>query len=106
MKIRFPEDNKICFFQDMSFWQNVPSDIEFDMEIKKSGTAWLTGPGYGERGNYGNGSIAVRFGSVKGFLDEIKCNIGDLAYNSIQNHIKNELFNTIIKQNKTTPNAG
>jgi hypothetical protein len=97
MKIKFPKDNEIVFFQDMSFWVGVPSDIEFDIEIEKGGTAWLTGPGYGDKDNYGNGRIAVRFGMMGGLLDSLKGKLGEVAYNNIKTDIKYKMIKAILK---------
>lgn len=37
--------------------RTIPPDIEFDAEIRGDGVVILTAPGFGQRENYGNGSL-------------------------------------------------
>jgi len=59
-KYTFKEGNVYSFFMDFAFYKNVPSNITFTCESKANEDGyWFKGPGYGEEGNYGNGSIAI-----------------------------------------------
>jgi hypothetical protein len=93
--MKFPKDNKIVFFQDMSWWQGVPSDVDFDAKIKKDGTVYLSGPGYGEHGNYGNGMLMLKFGKLDTLLKSLKVSLGDVAYTAIEADIKSKLLKAI-----------
>jgi hypothetical protein len=62
-QVSFEEDNTLVFGQDMSWWQNVPSDVTFTVdgyltEKTKVTGLWLKAPGYGGD-PYGNGKILV-----------------------------------------------
>jgi hypothetical protein len=45
--MKFPEDNKIRFGQDFSFWEGIPSDVEFKVEQKIDKKYVLCAYGYG-----------------------------------------------------------
>lgn len=45
--MKFPEDNKIRFGQDFSFWEGIPSDVEFKVEQKIDEKYVLSAYGYG-----------------------------------------------------------
>jgi len=91
MKMEFPEGNSIAFFQDMNYYAGVPSGVEFDAEIKQDGTTYLTAPGYGEKGNYGNGSLIIRISNYEKMEEQIKKSIGDNAYKIIETIVKNKI---------------
>lgn len=91
----FPEDNAIVFFQDMNWYEGVPSGIDFDVEIKKDGTVYLTASNYGKTGDYGNGILILKFGSFESLLRDIKKEIGDLAYDAIVADVKSKMLKVI-----------
>jgi hypothetical protein len=62
-QVSFEEDNNLIFGQDLSWWQNVPSDVTFTVdgymtEKSKITGVWLRASGYGGK-PYGNGRILV-----------------------------------------------
>lgn len=71
--MRFPADNKIGFFMDFAYWEGVPSDREFverESSVPKDGWLALEAPGYGQKGDYGNGSIFVKAEDVSKFATD------------------------------------
>ena len=68
--VTFPK-NKIHFYQDHSFWEGIPTDIEFTV-VKEAGhnDYWLAANGYGNPKSYGNGKIAVREKDIKWALSQ------------------------------------
>lgn len=65
MLVRFKRDNGVVFGQDFGYYRGVPHNIVFECE--DLGTLWrLRGPGYGQKGDYGNGSLLV---SKERYLD-------------------------------------
>ena len=64
--IRFKAGNKIKYGQDFHYHTGIPSGVEFTTQ-REGDRILLVGPGYGERGNYGNG-VLYPYGST---LDEL-----------------------------------
>lgn len=59
LKIKFPE-NTYPFYMDMGFYRNIPSGVAFKISKKTAHDNYdLVAKGYGTKGDYGNGSIAV-----------------------------------------------
>lgn len=59
-EVRFSKGNKIRYFGDGHIYKRgIPSEITFKIEKQAQNGFWISGPGYGERGNYGQGSISV-----------------------------------------------
>jgi hypothetical protein len=58
-RINFPVGNKVCYWQDFSFYEGLPSDVTFFVDPKplKPGYMILRGRGYGVRGDYGDGAL-------------------------------------------------
>ena len=67
--VTFPIGNNIGYYQDMGFWKNVPSNIKFRITKITNKSFVLYAAGFGEQGNYGNGSIFVDKYDVKKILD-------------------------------------
>ncbi len=58
--LRFPEGNNIGYFMDFAFWRGIPSDRDFYIVGDAAHDCLdLVAPGYGVKGDYGNGSIFV-----------------------------------------------
>jgi len=62
--MKFRKDNKILFDQDFALWRGIPSGVDFKIDVLDPGELnplklrfILTGKGYGEKDNYGNGSL-------------------------------------------------
>lgn len=57
----------IRFFQDFSTQTAALPDVLFTLERFAHGTqaAWLCGEGYGAKGHYGNGAIAVAYAELQ-----------------------------------------
>lgn len=58
----FQEDNKCNFYMDMWFWKGMPSDRIFyvkENSMLSPDLVELVAKGYGEKGDYGNGSIYI-----------------------------------------------
>ena len=54
----FKPGNTVRYGQDFGFYRGVPPGVRFQVEVR--GLGWrLTAPGYGQRGNYGNGALHV-----------------------------------------------
>ena len=60
--MKFRSNNRIRYGQDMRAYRGIPSKIEFHVERGVEGQTIqyiLTSPGYGAKGNYGNGALYV-----------------------------------------------
>ena len=65
--IEFKEGNKIKFFQDHNWWEEVPYDVKFFIGRSTDSSIWLMANGYGVtennilglKGKYGNGQINI-----------------------------------------------
>lgn len=58
--LQFPKENDIGFFMDFAFFRGIPSDrIFYVAGDAPHDSLNLIAPGYGLRGDYGNGSIFV-----------------------------------------------
>ena len=55
MRIKLPKDNNLSYGQDFSFWNGIPSEIEFEVE-ESDNYYILRGKGYGAK-EYGNGAL-------------------------------------------------
>ena len=93
--MKFPKDNEIIFFQDHAWYQGIPSGVDFKTEIKKDGTVYLTAPGYGKKGDYGNGGLILRFGNFEGLLRSLEKEMGDIAYKAIEADIKSKILKAL-----------
>ena len=77
LKISFGPNN-ILYFQDFAFWEGIPEDIIFDVELKRLDIDYeilddaihLVADGYGRKGNYGNGALIVRLQNIFKFVPE------------------------------------
>ncbi len=50
----------VRYRQDFSGWEGSFPNVVFTLEdFHSEGYLWLAAPGYGERGNYGNGKILI-----------------------------------------------
>lgn len=61
--IRFPEGNKIAYWQDFCGWRGVPSNLTFyivEDAPPQHEAYYLAARGYGARDYYGNGTIMVK----------------------------------------------
>jgi hypothetical protein len=58
-RIRFPAGNKVGYFQDFTFSRAMPSHLDFYIANLKNGSLQLVAPGYGIKGDYGNGCIFI-----------------------------------------------
>ena len=58
-RIRFPAGNKVGYFQDFTFWREMPSHMDFYIVKIKDDSMKLVAPGYGIKGDYGNGCIFI-----------------------------------------------
>lgn len=62
--IRFPDGNEIPYGQDFCIYHGIPSDRDFavvQIWDGLDGGVWFEAPGYGAKGDYGNGRIFVRW---------------------------------------------
>ena len=57
-KIRFKCGNKVLYYQDMSYWRGLPSNVEFTIDRIDDNSAVLSAPGYGGD-PYGNGRVYI-----------------------------------------------
>lgn len=56
--LTFKKGNKVKYGQDFRFWKGIPGGIVFEVSGSMDHLV-LTAPGYGEKGNYGNGALHV-----------------------------------------------
>ena len=65
--LRFPAENTVSYFQDFCSCRGIPSDIDLtivDVWGGAMGGIWFEAPGYGAKGEYGNGQIFVPWTSL------------------------------------------
>jgi hypothetical protein len=82
--MKFPKGNKICYFQDHRVHEGIPSTVDFELEVSKEGSVTLRAPGFGKSGDYGNGAIMVRFGTLDTLINQLKISLGDIAFQAIK----------------------
>jgi hypothetical protein len=72
----FRPNNQVKFFQDMSVYKCLPSNIVFTAKSISENNVWLSGKGYGEiGGDYGNGGVCVLATEIIDNADEVNSNM-------------------------------
>lgn len=72
----FRPNNEVKFFQDMSVYKGLPSNVVFTAKSISENNVWLSGKGYGEiGGDYGNGRVNVLATDVIDNADEVNSNM-------------------------------
>lgn len=66
----FPENNGVICMIDMSFYQDIPHDIEFSVSGISKDTIELTAPGFGGK-PYGNGLVLLKLDHAGKYLDQL-----------------------------------
>ena len=76
----FKKNNKIKFGQDFAIWQGVPSGVDFKVTRAKYDPkrVILSGLGYGDFRNYGNGPLHV-FGLSKKQIKKFEKELGNVV---------------------------
>jgi hypothetical protein len=71
MKVKFEKGNGIeAFFDFTSYYEEIPEG-EWEVEAYDyCHVIWLTGPGHGQKGDYGNGRLGIRTIDVPDWLFE------------------------------------
>ena len=96
--MKFKKGNEILYGQDHKFFTGIPHNVEFEAIIDHNHMI-LTGPGFGEKGDYGSGAIYIQLPIGATLLRDVKENMGDIAFKAIWESVE-KLFTKALSDGK------